>query len=140
MPTRKSRPARRLPAMTDLPLRQIPGQVAQRLHPVVEHARDNQPRAPVIEISAQIVQNMRCSAPPACGKLDMEGSNATREVVSLTRPRAQRVLGNHLYRPLDERGVQPALQSAKLPRRTSQDVSNVLCCGLGELMIQGRRG
>jgi len=104
----------------------------------MQHARDDQPVAPVIEMTAEIVQNMRCSPPPACGKLDMERAGAACEVVSLTRSRAFRVLRNHPDRPLDERGVAAALQSPKLPRRASQDVGNVLCCGLGELMIQGR--
>jgi len=104
----------------------------------VQHAGDDQPLAPVIEIPAEIVQNMRCGPSPACGTLDMERADPVRQLVSLTRPGAFRVLGNHPDRPLDERGVAPALQLPKLPGSGPQDVSNILCCSLGELMIQGR--
>ena len=70
----------------------------------------------------------------------MKRPEADCKLISLTRPRTFRSLGDHPDRPVDKRAVPPALQSSKLPPRLSQDVDNVLCCGLSELMIQGCLG
>jgi hypothetical protein len=114
--------------------------MAQRFHPIVEHANDDNAVAPIIEAPAQIVDNMRSGTTAARSEFDMKGPEAVGEVISLTRPRTFRALGDHPDRPVDKRAVPPALQSSKLPPRLSQDVNNVLCCGLGELMIQGCLG
>ena len=71
-------------------------------------------------------------------ELDMKGSDAVREVISVTRPRTFRVLGDHHTRSLDELGVPTALQSADLPPGLSQDVGKVVFCGPGEPIFQDR--
>ena len=114
--------------------------MAQRFHPIVEHANDDHAVAPIIEVPAEVVDNMRGRPTTARSELDMKGPEAACEVIPLTRPGTFRVLGDHPDRPVDKRAVPPALQSSKLPPRLSQDVNNVLCCGLGELMIQGCLG
>jgi hypothetical protein len=114
--------------------------MAQRFHPIVEHANDDYAIVPIIETPADIVKNMRCRPPTARSELGVEGSHTPCEVISLTRSRTFRVLGNHPDRPVDERAIPPALQSSKLAPRLTQDVNNVLCCGLGELMVQGGLG
>ncbi len=112
--------------------------MAQRFHPIVEHANDDYTIAPIIEAPAEVVDNMRGRATAARGEFDVKGPEAACEVISLTRPRTFGVLGGHPDRPADKGAVPPALQSSKLPRRLSQDVDNVLCCGLGELKVQRR--
>jgi hypothetical protein len=111
--------------------------MAQRFHPIVEHANDDDAIVPIIEVPAEVVDNVRGRPTAARSELDMKGSEADCKVIPLTRPGTFRVLGAHPYRPVDKRAVPPALQSSKLPPHLSQDVNNVLCCGLGELMIQG---
>jgi hypothetical protein len=66
----------------------------------------------------------------------MKGPDPACEVISLARARTLRFLGDHPDRPLDKLAVPPSLLSSKLPPSLSQDVGNVLCCGLGELMVQ----
>ena len=112
--------------------------MAQRFHPIVEHANDDYTIAPIIEMPAEVVDNMRGRATAARSELNMKGPEAACEVISLTRPRTFGVLGGHPDRPVDKGAVPPALQSSKLPPRLSQDVDNVLCCGLGELKVQRR--
>ena len=112
--------------------------MAQRFHPIVEHANDDYTIAPIIEAPAEVVDNMRGRATAARGEFDVKGPEAACEVISLTRPRTFGVLGGHPDRPADKGAVPPALQSSKLPPRLSQDVDNVLCCGLGELKVQRR--
>jgi hypothetical protein len=102
----------------------------------VEHANDDYAVAPIIEAPAEVVDNMRGRPTTARSELDMKGPETACKLIPLTRPRTFRVFGDHPYRPVDKRAVPPALQSSKLPSRLSQDVDNVLCCGLGELMIQ----
>ena len=111
--------------------------MAQRFHPIEEHANDDYAIASIIEVPAKVVDNMRGRPAVAHSELDMKGPDAACEVISSTRPRTFRVLGDHPDRPVDKRAIPPTLQSSKLPPRLSQDVNNVLCCGLGELMIQG---
>jgi hypothetical protein len=106
----------------------------------MKHASDDHSIGPIIEVPAEVVDNMRGRPTAARGELDMKGPEALCEVIPLTRPRTFRVLGDHPDRPVDKRAVPPALQSSKLPPRLSQDVDNVLCCGLGELMVQGCLG
>ena len=112
--------------------------MAQRLHPIVKHADDDYTVAPIIEAPAEVVDDMRGRPTAARSELDMKGPEAACKLISLTRPGTFRVLGDHPDRPVDKRAVPPALQSSKLPPRLSQDVDNVLCRGLGELMVQGR--
>jgi hypothetical protein len=95
--------------MVDLPSWQTSGHMAQRFHPVVEHASDDYTIAPTIEAPTEIVEDMRCRAPPAGGELDMEGPDAAREIIPLPRARALRAVGHHLDRPLDQLGVPLAL-------------------------------
>jgi hypothetical protein len=114
--------------------------MAQRLHPIVKHADDDYTVAPIIEAPAEVVDDMRGRPTAARSELDMKGPEAACKLISLTRPGTFRVLGDHPDRPVDKRAVPPALQSSKLPPRLSQDVDNVLCCGLSELMIQGCLG
>ncbi len=114
--------------------------MAQRFHTVMKYASDDHSVAPIIEVPAEVVDNMRGRPTAARSELDMKGSEAACEVISLTRPGTFRVLGDHPDRSVDKRAVPPALQSSKLPPRLSQDVKNVLCCGLGELMVQGCLG
>ena len=114
--------------------------MAQRFHPIVEHANDDNAVAPIIEAPAEVVDSMRGRATAARGEFDVKGPEAACEVISLTRPRTFGVLGGHPDRPADKGAVPPALQSSKLPPRLSQDVDNVLCRSLGELMVQGRLG
>jgi hypothetical protein len=106
----------------------------------MEHANDDDAVAPVIEAPAEVVQNMRGRPATARSEFDMKGSDAVREVISITRPRTFRVLGDHPDRSLDKLAVPAALQSSILPPSLSQYVNNVLCCGLGELMVQGCLG
>jgi hypothetical protein len=110
--------------------------MAQRFHPVVEHTSDDYAFAPVIEGSAEVVENMRGRPATARREFDMKGSDPACEVISLARARTLRFLGDNPDRPLDKLAVPPSLQSSKLPPSLSQDVDNVLCCGLGELMVQ----
>ena len=114
--------------------------MAQRFHPIVEHPNDDYAVAPIIEVPAEVVDNVRGRPTAARSELDMKGPEAACEVISLTRPRTFRVLGGHPDRPVDKGAVPPALQSSKLPPRLSQDVANILCCGVGELMVQGCLG
>jgi hypothetical protein len=111
--------------------------MAQGFHPIVEHANDDYAVAPIIELPAEVVDNMRGRPAPARREFDMKGSEAGREVISWTRPQTFGVLGDHPDRPVDKRAVSPALQPSKPPPRLSQDVNNVLRCGLGEVMVQG---
>jgi hypothetical protein len=83
---------------------------------------------------------MRRRPATAHGELDMKGSDAFREVISVTRPRTFRFLGDHPDRSLDKLAVPPTLQSSIPPPSLSQDVDDVLCCGLGELIVQGCLG
>jgi hypothetical protein len=110
--------------------------MAQRFHPIVEQANDDNTVTPVIEVPAEVIDNMRSGTTAACSELHMKGSEAACEVISLTRPRTFWILGDHPDRPVDKRAVPPALQPSELPPRLSQDISYVLCCGLGELMVQ----
>jgi hypothetical protein len=110
--------------------------MAQRFHPVVEHTSDDYAFAPVIEGSAEVIENMRGRPATARREFDMKGSDPACEVISLARARTLRFLGDHPDRPLDKLAVPPSLQSSKLSPSLSQDVDNVLCCDLGELMIQ----
>jgi hypothetical protein len=112
--------------------------MAQRLHPIMEHTNDDYTVAAIIEVPAEVVDNMRGRPTAARGELDVKGPEAACEVISLTRPWTFGVLGDHPDRPVDKGAVPPALQSSKLPPRLSQDVDNVLGRGLGELMVQGR--
>ena len=114
--------------------------MAQRFHPIVEHPNDDYAVAPIIEVPAEVVDNVRGRPTAARRELDMKRPEADCKLISLTRPRTFRSLGDHPDRPVDKRAVPPALQSSKLPPRLSQDVDNVLCCGLGELMIQSCLG
>src|SRR5262245_14858229 len=114
--------------------RQLSGQMAQRFHPIVEHANDDNAVTPIIEAPAEVVDNMRGGTLAARGEFHMEGSEPACEVISLTRPRTFRILGDHPERPVDKRAVPPALQASELPPRLSQDIDNILCCGVGELM------
>jgi hypothetical protein len=103
----------------------------------MEHANDDYAVAPVIEAPAEVVQNMRGRPTTARGELDMKGSDAVREVISVTRPWTFRVLGDYPDCSLDKLAVPPTLQSSIPPPGLSQDVDNVPCCGLGEQMVQG---
>jgi len=114
--------------------------MAHRFHSVMKHAGDDHTFAPVIEAPAEVVENMRGRPTTARSELDMKRPDAVCEVISLTRPRTFRVLGDHPDRSLGKLAVPPALQSSKLPPSFSQDLDNVLCCGLGELMGQGCLG
>ncbi len=114
--------------------------MAHRFHAVMEDANDDHPVVPVIETPSEVVENMRGCPTTTRSEFDMKGPDAVCEVISLTRPRTFRVLGNDPDRSLDKLAVPPALQSSKLPPSLSQDVDNVLCCGLGELMVQGCLG
>lgn len=114
--------------------------MAQRFHPIVEHANDDYSVAPIIEVPAEVVDNMRGRATATRSEFDMKRPEAACELISLTRPRTFRVLGDHPDRPVDKHAVPLALQSSKLPPRLSQDVNDILCCGLGELMVQGCLG
>src|SRR5437016_12657953 len=122
-----------LPSWLRFRSRQLPGHMAQRFHPIVEHANDDNAVAPIIEAPAEVVDNMRSGTTAARSELHMKGPETACEVISLTRPRTLGVLGGHPDRPVDKGAVPPALQSSKLPPRLSQDVNNVLYCGLGEL-------
>jgi len=124
--------------MVDLPSWQTSGHMAQRFHPVVEHASDDYAIAPIIEAPAEIVENMRCGTPPAGGELDMEGPDAVCKIIPLARARTLQVIGDHLDRPLNQLGIPLALQSTELPPGLSQDVHNVLCRGRGEPIFQDR--
>jgi hypothetical protein len=110
--------------------------MAQRFHPVVENASDECTFVPVIEGPVEVVENMRARPATARSELDMKGPDPACEVISLARARTLRFLGDHPGRPLDKLAVPPSLRSSKLPPSLSQDVDNVLCCGVGELMVQ----
>jgi hypothetical protein len=114
--------------------------MAHRFHPVMEDANDDHAVVPIIEPPAEVVENMRSRPTTARSKLDMKRPDADCEVISLTRSRTFRVLGNHPDRSLDKLAVPPALQPSELPPSLAQDVNNVLCCGLGEPMFQGCLG
>jgi hypothetical protein len=110
--------------------------MAQRFHPIMEHTNDDYTVAPIIEVPAEVVDNMRSGTTATRSELHMKGPEAACEVISLTRPRTFRVLGDHPDRPVDKRAVPPALQSSKLPPGLSQDVDKVLGCCLSELVVQ----
>src|SRR6266851_7542463 len=88
--------------------RQTPGKMAQRFHTVMKHASDDHSITPIIEVPAEVVDNMRGRPTAARGELDMKGPEALCEVIPLTRPRTFWVLGNHSDRPVDKRAVPPA--------------------------------
>jgi hypothetical protein len=83
--------------------------MAQRFHPIVEHANDDYTIAPIIEVPAEVVDNMRGRATAPRGEFDVKGPEAACEVISLTRPRTFGFLGCHLDRPVDKDAVPPAL-------------------------------
>jgi hypothetical protein len=60
--------------------------MAERLHPIVEHANDDHPVAAIIEAPAKVVYDMRCRPGAARSELDMKGPEAAGEVISLTGP------------------------------------------------------
>jgi hypothetical protein len=105
--------------------------MAQRFHPVMEHASDDHPFVPLGELPANVVENMRGRPTTARRELDMKGPDAGCELIPLTRAGTFRVLGDHSDCPRDQLAVPPALQSSELPPGLSQDVNDVLGRGLG---------
>ena len=75
--------------------------MAQRFHPVIQHARDDHPFLPLSELAAKVVEDMRGRPATVRSELDMKGPDAGCELISLTRARTFRILGDRSDCPRD---------------------------------------
>jgi len=75
----------------------------------MEHSSNDYSGAAIIEATAEVIEDMGCSASASGSEFDVKGSDARRELIPLTRAASFRILGNHPNRLFDERGVIPAL-------------------------------